>query len=350
MSRRSTWVLAVAALTAALLAAAPAAADDTGGGQKPQNSAVIEIPYGGPGELRVADGVRIDCGALPPVDGVDVACEPEGLVLEVAQYAPGWGERVLPVTLQTGATRSVVSYRVVLAPPPAPQVTRTRIDHPFTAGAQALVPLSMLGIDCALCGAASVNVDAVTPASASAGVGATHLAVRSAVPGDVVVALRIVDDAGQEAAAEVTVSMAGGGDAAPGAPGALHVSTAPTRDVDLTAYAWGDGLTFSCSAADATPTAPACTPDGRASLAAMPAAGDQFAFRVVAADGRQALGSVTFADPAAGGTVAVPIAPVWDDTAPLGIRVAAPPADTGAVEGATVLSRLSRILQEVPAP
>lgn len=357
MSRTSTWVLAVAALASMLAVAGPAVADDTGQGAdtEAQNSAVIEIPYGEPGELRVAEGVSIDCDALRPVDGVDVACEPEGLVLEVDGYDPEWGERVLPVTLLAGSTRTVVNYRVALAPPAAPEVTTTWIDHPFVAGSQALMPLSMLGIVCTLCEAAEVQVDSVTPASAFAGVGPTHLAVRSGVPGDVVVALRVTDDAGQEVAVELTVSMVAGDASAFGAPGALHVSTAPAREVDLASYAWGDDLTFTCPPPDAaTAVAATCTADGRAAIAGKPTSGDQFVFRVVDPDGRQALGSVTFADPAeqaedaAAPAPVAPVPPMWDDNAALGIRVAAPPAE--ADEGDAVLSRLSRILQEVPAP
>lgn len=351
MSRTPTWVVSVAVLAMALGFAGPAAAADDGGDEAPdeaaQNSALIEIPYGDPGELRVAEGVRIDCDALRPVDGVEVACEPDGLVLEVAGYDPEWGERVLPVTLEAGSARTVVNYRVALAPPAAPEVTRTRIDHPYIAGSQALVPLSVLGIVCTLCDAASVHVDEVTPDSAFAGVGATHLAVRSTAPGDVVVALRIEDDAGQQVDAEVTVSFVAGEDAV---PHALHVSIAPAAEVDLTALAWGDDLTFSCSAADAAVARPpTCTGDGRASFTGTPVPGEQFVFRVVDSDGRQALGSVTFVESAEGAPGTVPVAPVWDDTAELGVRVAAPPDDEDDDTDAP-LSRLSRILQEVPAP
>ncbi|MFC8681196.1 hypothetical protein ACFT30_06695 [Microbacterium ureisolvens] len=353
MSRRPTPVIG-AAVVAALLLSLPAGAaasvaedgqDD--GGDQAANTALIEVPFGEPGELRVAEGTTVDCAVLAPVEGLGVSCEPSALVLTVDAYDPEWGERVLPVTLVTGEARTVVHYRVALAPPPAPEIGSPRVDAPFAAGGQALVPLSLLGITCTLCtvDAAAVSVESVTPASAHAGVGGAHLAVRSDTPGDVTVVVAVEDDAGQTTTAEVivtTVSTAAGTDAA---ARALHVLSAPARTLELSDLAWGDDLSFSCLApVDGV----ACGPDGSVSFAADPRPGDQLAFRVVDAQGFQALGSVTFADEP-GGEASVRPAPVdWSARSALGITVPAPPADD-ADTGAAVLTRLTRILEEVPA-
>ncbi len=340
MFRRPTPVIG-AALLATTLAVAPAVAfaADEPADSEPQNTGVIEIPYGEPGELAPGEGVQVDCAAIPEVDGLTIGCDENGLVLTVDGFDAAWGERVLPVRLVTGSTSAVVDYRVVLGPPPAPEITRPRVDAPFPVGGQALVPLSLLGITCGLCSAdvATVEVVEVAPATAFAGVGTGHLAVRSGTAGDVVVLLRVHDDAGQSVEAEVTVSFAGGTDAA---PRALHVFEPPAQTVDLASYAWGDGLSFSCPSGA---LGASCSTDGRAQLAAIPAEGDQFAFRVVDADGRQSLGSVTFQEAGDAASV-VPVS--WAKTAELGIRV--PPADDGADESAPPLSDLARILQEVP--
>ncbi|MDR7188937.1 hypothetical protein J2Y46_001760 [Microbacterium sp. BE35] len=350
MFRRPTAVLgavilAVATALVPVAASAAPSAEETDEAQA-ANSALIEIPYGEPGELPVAEGVTVDCGALPAGDGFEITCEPAGITLTVAAYDPAWGERVLPVTLVSGATRTVVNYRVALAPPPAPEITTPRVDAPFAAGSQVLIPLSLLGITCTLCspGTSSVRVEAVSPDTAHAGVGPTHLAVRSGAPGDVTVELSVEDDAGQIATAEVTVSMVA---TAPGAaPRALHVGSAPTRSVDLTDLAWGEDLSFSCSA---TVVGGTCGADGVVSFPAAPLPGDQLSFRVVDGRGHQAVGSVTFTGDAADAVLPVSPMPLdWSQTSPLGISVPAPASDQD--DGATVLSRLSRILQEVPTP
>ncbi|MFE5409276.1 hypothetical protein [Microbacterium sp. NPDC056569] len=349
MFRRPTATLgavilavAVAIMPATASAASSAEAADEG---QTENTALIEIPYGEPGELSVAEGVTIDCGALPAADGFETSCEPTGITLTVAEYDPEWGERVLPVTLVSGATRTVVNYRVGLAPPPAPEITAPRVDAPFAAGGQVLVPLSLLGITCTLCSpdTASVRVGAASPATAHVGVGPTHLAVRSDAPGDVTVELSVKDDAGQTATAEVIVSMVEATTDA--APLALHVKSAPVRAIDLAGLAWGDDLAFSCptTIADAT-----CGADGAVSLPADPSSGDQVSFRVVDGRGHQAFGSVTFGDDAGGAASVSPIPVDWSESSPLGIAVPAPPPDEE--DGASVLSRLSRILQEVPTP
>ncbi|MFB7892967.1 hypothetical protein ACFC1I_12270 [Microbacterium sp. NPDC056044] len=337
-------ILAVAAAIMPTAASAASPADAEGDGP-PQNTALIEIPYGEPAELPVAEGVTVDCAALPPGDGFDLSCEPTGITLTVAEYDPAWGERALPVTLVSGATRTVVNYRVALAAPPAPEITTPRVDAPFRAGSQALIPLSLLGITCTLCtpDTASVRIDAVSPATAHAGVGPAHLAVRSDAPGDVTVTLAIEDDAGQTATAEVVVSMVEAMDAA---PLALHVASAPARALELADLAWGDGLSFSCLTTIAGAT---CGADGAVTFPDDPLPGDQLTFRVVDGRGFQSIGSVTFTDDAGDAASVSPIPLSWSATSPLGIRVPAPPSDEEG-DGASVLSRLSRILQEVPTP
>lgn len=349
MFRRPTPLFGAGLLAFALAAIPVGASADDAQDEAPANTAVVAIPYDGAADIAVADGVQIDCGAIGPVDGLEVTCEPAGLSVDVASYDPDWGERALAVPFTDGATRTVVRYRVVLEAPPAPEVAASRVDNPFAAGSQVLVPLSLLGISCTLCtaDAAAVEVTSVTPEGAFAGVGATHLAVRYDRAGDVTVGLALTDDAGQRVDAELTVTMvaASADDAmTDAAPRALHVLMAPRGEVDLTALAWGDDVVFSCLADDLV----ACTPEGSATLREAPVAGDQFAFRAVDADGRQALGSVTFQDDVAADASA-PVPAAWAAEAPLGVRTTPPPDDSGE-PGTSVLSGLSRILQEVPAP
>ncbi|MGX5769331.1 hypothetical protein ACWKWN_01110 [Microbacterium trichothecenolyticum] len=338
-------LLAVAAAIMPAAASAASSADRADEGQA-ENTALIEIPYGEPAELPVAEGVTFNCAALPPGDGFESSCEPTGITLSVAEYDPDWGERALPVTLVSGATRTVVNYRVALAPPPAPEITTPRVDAPFAAGDQVLIPLSMLGITCTLCSpeTASVHVDAVSPATAHAGVGPTHLAVRSDSSGDVSVELTVEDDAGQSATAEVVVSIVE--ETTDAAPLALHVSSGPARAIDLADLAWGEELSFSCPTTIGGAT---CEADGVVSFPADPAPGDQLSFRVVDGRGFQSVGSVTFSQDAGSAASVSPVPVDWSRSSPLGIHVPAPPSDEED-DGASVLSRLSRILQEVPIP
>lgn len=327
--------VALAAVLALVAPAIAATADE----QEATGSGVIVVPYTEPGEVRAAEGLAIDCAALPFVEGLTTTCTPESIILSVGAYDPEFGERVLPVVLTGSGGRLDVPYRIELEPPPAPAVTRPRVEAPLPVGAQTLIPLSFLGIECGLCtpGVAEVEVLDTTPASAFVGVGPGHLALRAAAPGDITIALRIVDDAGQRVDTEVTVTAV----AAPVGPVALHVVRDPAPTVALTDLTSAAGAIFTCPVGD--PAIVFCGADGVATFSAEPAEGDQLTFRVVDGTGRQSLGSVTFG--AAPTLVAVP----WERTASLGIRVPAPPADDEPAASG-VLDDLAHILQEVATP
>lgn len=331
MSRVLAVVASVASIAggaAGATTASAAAAVDSGG--------AVEIPYGEPGEVRPGEAWRIDCSGVVPPEGVRIECAAEGIVLNVAEYDTDWGTRPLRVPMSSGGVRATVDYRIALAPPPAPEITVDRWDIPVAVGRQSLIPLASLGVTCELCtaeGGAAIEVGEPEDApDVSVGVGPTHLAVRSERAGDVAVPVRVTDDAGQEAVAELVISFV---DSVATGPEALHVvSTA--EQWDLAAFVWNsEQPVFACPAP--APPGLSCDADGSATLG-----GDrpsQVVFRVVDADGREALGSVTPGD------VDVPVVPVWEATAPF--TLAFEPPDDAAADDATVLSIIARLREGI---
>lgn len=325
-------LLALTCIAGLSLAGATSARGDDGA----TDSGIVQIPYGEPVDVRASEGWSVDCASVGALEGVEIACAPDGLTL-AAPFDADAGERLLPVTLRAGAASVEVRYRVRLAPPPGPEVATPIVDAPLPVGAQSLVPLGMLGITCGLCTDARVQIADVEPASARVGVGGAHLVVRPAESGEIRVRVRVVDDAGQVGDAAVRLFAV---DAASRGPVALHVRAAAPPRAD--ALAFGDDVRVECVSAS-MPLA--CDANGAVTLVGAPDRAGQAVVRAIDASGRQALGSITL-DPDA--RSATPVAPAWHDSAPLDLAV--PPPPESANDGPAPLAPFARILQEVPAP
>ncbi|MCK6066604.1 MULTISPECIES: hypothetical protein [Microbacterium] len=298
------------------------------------DSGVIEIPYGEPVDVRPSAGWTVDCAGVGTLDDVDVACTDEGVTLS-APYDPDHPEQVLVVPLRAGDAAAQVRYRVRLAPPAAPEIAASAIDVPLPVGRQSLIPLTLLELTCVLCADARVEIGEVLPATALVGVGPAHLAVRPGEPGPISVKLTVTDDAGQSVDAELTLSAVAATD---GGPVAVHANGPELRP--LAELVAGDDITVSCLALSPRLS---CGADGELTLTEESDAAVQAAFRVIDADGRQALGSITVGPD----LPAAPVAPLWTDAADLGIVVPAPPEEESTAP--SLLTPLARILQEVPA-
>lgn len=354
LSRRVAAALLALALpaTSAVLAAQGEEGEEEEG--PPPNGAVT-IPYQETAEIRPGEGWLIDCSRPAAIEGAALTCAPDVITLS-AEYEPEWGEHLLAVHLVSRHTDLEVGYRIRMEPPPAPEIAVERLDMPIAVGAQAMVPLSALGISCEACsdaGGATIEVGELPP-GVSVGVSETHLSVRGSATGDVEIPLRVTDDAGQEAATDLTLSIVPADEERSGeqSPGAMHIVT-PAAEWDLTGFAWGEDVTILCT--EPRPAALGCAPDGTAEFS-VAQSGDgqpsvaelvkpaQFMYRVIAPDGDQAWGSVTFDESVEEDAPAVP---VWKHKAPLHM-VFPPSGDDTHVEGESLLGPLTLLLEGIP--
>lgn len=338
--RRRRGALALAAIAAALMVASPAATVSALAATTPAPAPgdAVEVSYADVTEIRPGEGWLVDCAGVGTLEGITVSCAEDTVTLTSAGFDTGLGTQTLTVPQVSGATRISVDYRVRLEPPPVPEVGVDRLDLPIAVGEQALVPLSALAVTCAACtadGGASIRVE-TPPPGVSAGVSATHLALRGTAPGDAVIPLTVTDDAGQAVSAELTVTFVA---ASAPAPGGLHVSGDATA-IDVAGQIRGGDATVICSSPQSIGLR--CTPDG-----GVERTGDgpaQLLFRVVADDGRFAWGSLTD-DP--GAEIARLVAPSWESEAPLSLVSA--PVDEQQAVAAAPLAGLARLLEGIPA-
>lgn len=334
MSRLFRWhhsAYAVIAAFSALAASAEAPEENA-----PAPDGAVEISYSEASEIRPGEGWLIDCGTIGALSGVVITCAPDGVTLASEGFDPKWGEQALPVTLISGAAAIDVTYRVRLEAPPVPEVAVTRLDIPIPVGAQAMVPISALAISCAECsvaGGATLEIGALPP-GLSAGVSDTHLTVRSAASGDVIVPLTVTDDAGQSTPVELTASFV---ETPEQAVAAVHIVSA-ARQWDLRELAWGTGLTAVCASTQSIGMT--CANDGTAQLTADQG---QLMFRVVDSDGQQAWGSVTFDATATSDHLAVPS---WAKDAPL--SMVSVPVETVDGPADAPLTALALLLEGIP--
>lgn len=369
MSRTSARVTsgllsAVLLVSAGLMGVATAAFADEQGGEEEEaevDTGLVVIPYLEPVEIAPAEGWRVDCAGVGELEGIEMTCVDGKVTLTADTYDSAWGEHVLTVPLRAGSAEADVAYRVRQGPPTAPVLAASVIDAPLEVGRQTLVPLSLLGVECTLCAEdASLAVVETTPGLV-AGVSGTHLALRGSIPGEGIVTVEITDDTGQAVSTEITVFVTPASASAVGGPTALHVTVASAEGLSLADLAWGSDLTFSCPIDPVV--AVTCDPDGGIAITEPePGAAEsteesaqklpvQFSFRVVDADGRQSIGSVTIDPDAEASADGAPVPVRWAETADLGIAVAIPPdEDEDGGDEASVLSELDRILQEVPTP
>lgn len=327
----------------------------------PSGPTDIAVPYLGTASIEPAEGWQIvDCQGPAAASPLVAACDAEHIELAATTFDPDAGAIVIPVSLSNGRTSLAFDYTVTMDPPEAPSVASNRSAAPAAAGSVVMVPISDLGVECAVCtNGGALEVVGVRPAGAgTASATSTHAVFRPSAgfEGEAELVVRFVDDFGTRSGEEshlVPVYR-------PGSHALVALSVfaplAPSgvTSLDLRSLAFSTGGSevrfVGCGAA--VHGTVVCGPDGTAEYA--PAGGaaiDQFSFRVAAADGEQATGSVTLvADDGtrpAGGLVA---AATGDDGEPVpSVIVPAVPVENTSDEREGVFAALIATLNRVGA-
>lgn len=269
----------------------------------PSGPTSVAVPYLGTATIEPAAGWQItDCAGPAATTPLVVACDPTRIELAAPSFDPAAKPVVIPVALSNGRTSMVFDYIVTTEPPAAPKVAPARSGAPVAAGTVVLIPISDLGVECAVCvEGGSLEVAGVGPQGAGTAVATqAHVVFRPAAgfTGEAELHVRFIDDFGtpsNEAKYLVPVYRAG-----PSALVALSVfaplapSGATTLDLATLAFSTaGSDLRF-VGCGTAVHGTVVCGPDGSAEYTPSSAATvDQFSFRVVGTDGEQASGSVT---------------------------------------------------------
>lgn len=315
---------------------------------------VVEVPLQSTLEVRPAEGWSFaDCDTLLSASELVTNCSPAGFVVTGPAYDADIEPVRVPVLLQSGSRTLTVDYVIRLALPAPPTAPDTKIDLPLAAGAVSLIPLSELGLECGLCSAGVSKIEVRGSAPAAAGVASvtgTHL-VFAAAPdarGPVEVDIHVTDDIGTRSnTIRVTVYLSAGPETTfhglhlVQAPGAVELSAA-----QLLASERPDELIIAGCESPLRGTV-MCTPDGSitytppaddeadigASVDASTESDDQFAVRIVSADGRQALTSVTLLPSSAAALAAG--AGAREATLMLSLRTPPPESDEQAGTGVT---------------
>lgn len=286
----------------------------------PPSPADVEIPYLGEGSIEPAPPWRIaDCAVVAAASPLVTGCDASRITLAAPEYDPDAGVITIQVPLTNDAVSTTVGYRVRLAGPEAPTARPDDTAWPVAAGSLLRVPISELGLECAVCGAGGrLEVLGVEPASAgSAWATPTHVVFRSSsrYAGAAEVGFRFADDFGTWSAGAALHAAVYRPDAPLvtldlGVPSATD-GTASVALHDLVASIGGDDVVLvGCGA----PIHGRVSCDGETARYVGPSGGvDQFAVWF-AAGGEQASASVTVvpeasADAPGGGPWPVPAAP-----------------------------------------
>lgn len=323
MTRRAMAfaVVVLAGLTLPVTGAGAAAASDasrTEAVPQPPSPADVEIPYLGDASIEPAAPWRVvDCAAVAAASPLVTGCDAHKISLAAPQYDPEAGVVVIPVALTNDAVSTTVGYRVRLAGPETPSARPAEAPWPVAAGSLLRVPISELGVECAVCTAGGrLEALEVEPASAgSVWATPTHLVFRAATgyTGPAEVGFRFADDYGSWSAdARVHAAVYRAVDA-PLVTLDRIAAIAPdgTAAVDLaglvSSIAGDDVVLVGCGAAI---HGRAACEGGTASYTGPPGVVDQFSVQF-AASGEQATASVTLvpepvepAQPAEGATEA----------------------------------------------
>ncbi|MFB9308823.1 hypothetical protein ACFFRL_06405 [Agromyces hippuratus] len=268
----------------------------------------IAVPYLGSAAIEPGEGWQItDCAGPRAASPLVASCEPAKITLSAPSFDPEAPVTIVPVPLSNGRTSILVDYSVSLAPPEAPTVAGGAYGHPVAAGSTMLLPLSDLGIACAVCAeGGALDVVEVRPEGAGAAASnGTHLVFRPSAgfTGDAELVVRYADDYGTWSVdASIVVPVY-----APSATLIASSVTTPLGDgpqtVDLMPLVFrfgsGDADITLVGCGSAIHGSVVCAPDGTAVYAPSGASVDQFSYHVVSADGEHATGSVTFVPDAA---------------------------------------------------
>ena len=362
--RMALAAVLVAASIAITLPVSAAEAGETGetGETEPTGPTTIAVPYLGTAAIEPAAGWHVsDCSVPTAATPLVVACDPERIDLAPASYDPGAGATVVPVPLSNGRTMMVFDYVVTLDLPEPPSLAAGRAMSPVASGSVVMVPISDLGVECAVCAEGGViEVTGVEPAGAGTAVATpTHVVFRAATDfsGEAGIAVRFADDFGSRSTETIftaPVYRAGAEELVALTVFAPRAASGATSiDLSSLAFATDDSEIQIVGCGAPAHGTVVCGPDGAAEYSPIDAtAVDQFSFQVVSANGEHASGSVTLfvADGAGLPTSGpVPASPIGHgDGGVASMIVPALPAIDGGVSGregvfGTLIGMLDRV-------
>ncbi|MFD6053893.1 hypothetical protein [Agromyces sp. NPDC060279] len=286
------------AVLAALAAAPPAGA--AGDAPPGPGSGDVAIPYRGSTTIDIAAPWRItDCRVPAQATPLVVGCDERSISLAAPDYDPDAAAVAVPVPLTDGRITTVAEYRVSLEAPETPSAEPARALRPTAAGALLRLPISELGVECAVCGAGGrLRAVAVHPAQAgSLWATPTHLVFRAAqgYTGPAELVYRFADDYGAwspEGVIQASVLRPG---AAPLVTSDLVVELdegAAELSLEQLGFVLGDDELVLVGCGTAIRGQLRCDADGAIEYRGDGAA-DQFAVQLATTGGEQALASVT---------------------------------------------------------
>jgi len=286
------------AVLGSLALATPAGA--AGAAPAGAGSGDVAIPYLGSTTIDVAAPWRItDCGVPSQASPLVVGCDERSVSLAAPEYDPDASTVVVPVPLTDGRITTVAEYRVSLEPPETPNVDPGRTVRPTAAGTVLRLPISELGVECAVCDAGGrLRAVAVHPAQAgSLWATPTHLVFRAAegYTGPAELVYRFADDYGAwspEGVLQASVLRPRG---APLVTTDVVVALdegGAALSLDRLAFVLGDDELVLVGCGTAIRGQLRCEADGTITYQGDGAA-DQFAVQLASAGGDQALASVT---------------------------------------------------------
>lgn len=202
LARRASIAFAVlACLLSASAAHAAAAVESPAPAPGPSSPADVEIPYLGDAAIEPSPPWQIaDCGPAFAAGPIVTACDPSRISVAAPEYDPEAGTTVIRVPLSNGVVSTTVGYRIRLAGPETPTARPAELARPVAAGSLLRVPVSELGLECAVCGdGGRLEALEVEPAIAgSVWATPTHLVfwAASGYTGPAEVGYRFADDYG----------------------------------------------------------------------------------------------------------------------------------------------------------
>ncbi|MFK4728707.1 hypothetical protein ROT00_03380 [Agromyces mediolanus] len=289
---------AALAVAASLALGAPAVAAD--GAPAGAGSGDVAIPYRGSTTIDIAAPWRItDCGMPREAGPLVVGCDERSISLAAPDYDPEAPTTVVRVPLSDGRITTVAEYRVRLEGPETPSAEPGRTVRPATAGALLRLPVSELGVECAVCDAGGrLRAVAVHPAQAgSLWATPTHLVFRAAegYTGPAELVFRFADDYGTWSPEGVVQASVVRGVGAPLVTSDLVVGLdddGAELSLEELAFALGGDELVLVGCGTAIRGQVRCEADGTIGYQGDGGV-DQFAVQVASTGGEQALASVT---------------------------------------------------------
>lgn len=299
-TRRRLGAAALSMLLAVLGSVAIAAPAGAAGSAPGPGAGDVAIPYLGSTTIDIAAPWRItDCQTPVQASPLVVGCDERSISLAAPEYDPDAAAVVVPVPLTDGRITTIAEYRVSLEAPETPSAEPARAVRPTASGTLLRLPISELGVECAVCDAGGrLRAVAVHPAEAgSLWATPTHLVFRAAqgYAGPAELVYRFADDYGTWSPEGVIQASVLRSEGAPLVTSDLVVALeegGAELSLEQLGFVLGDDELVLVGCGTAIRGQLRCDADGSIVYRGDGAA-DQFAVQLATAGGEQALASVT---------------------------------------------------------